>query len=64
MRPLHAGDDSNTEFAPPRAAAAEAQRSCVVCGEPIAVIIEARPEYCFVCAVHTVCACADEPETR
>jgi len=64
MRPVNAGDHSNAEFAPPCASAAEAKRSCVVCGEPITEAIESRPEYCFVCAVHNVCACADESESR
>jgi len=44
-----------------RSAQAEREaRACVACGEPIAELIEARPEHCFVCAVHVVCACADE----
>jgi hypothetical protein len=38
-------------------------RTCVACGEPLTEILEARPEYCFVCAVHAVCACADESTT-
>lgn len=35
---------------------------CVSCGELIAEPVATRPEHCFVCAVHAVCACADEPD--
>jgi hypothetical protein len=37
-------------------------RACLSCGESIGEIVKSRPEYCFVCAVHVVCACADEPD--
>lgn len=54
--------ESSAKLAPPGNAAAA--RNCVACGEPIEEVVEGRPEHCFVCAVHVVCACADEPETR
>lgn len=53
-------DESHAEPALRRASAERGQGNCVACGEPIAEILEARPEHCFVCAVHVVCACADE----
>jgi len=59
---LVAGDESSAESAPRGAATSECRaRICVGCGEPIREILEARPEHCFVCAVHVACACADEP---
>jgi hypothetical protein len=42
-------------------AAEDTPPACLGCKEPIREIVPNRPEYCFICAVHVVCACADEP---
>jgi hypothetical protein len=55
-------DDPNEPVETESAPSKVPERSCVACGEPISELVATRPEYCFVCAVHAVCACADETE--
>ena len=42
------------------AAAPGPETRCIACGELITWRVDARPEHCFLCAVHVVCACADD----
>jgi len=55
-------DQSATEAAPNRAPLEEREtQPCAACGETLAEVLQGRPGYCFVCAVHVACACSDDP---
>jgi hypothetical protein len=48
--------------APPEEAALTSparRQECLLCGEPVDEMGAVRTDYCFQCAVHVICSCAD-----